>query len=339
MRIVQLANAYGPSSGGLRTAVNALGRGYIAAGHERVLVVPGTGHTSQETEDGLIITLPSTPVGGGYRMITRFDAVREVLEGLTPDSIEVSDKATLTAAGRWARSRRVGAVLISHERLDAVAAARFPTIWRLGSRALTPAMRYWNRRLASGFDTIVTASAFAQAEFAGLDADVRRIPLGVDLETFRPRAVSAPSSALRSGPIRLILVSRLSPEKNPSAPIAAVRHLIRDGFDVHLDVYGEGAARSRLELAAADLPVTFHGHLSDRAELARHLADADIAFAPGPAETFGLAVLEALACGTPVIAADRGGSPNCSPRNRSGRPSAPCRDGPGCQGDHDVAGT
>ncbi|HEX8864214.1 MAG TPA: alpha-(1-2)-phosphatidylinositol mannosyltransferase, partial [Lentzea sp.] len=41
MRIVQLANFYGPKSGGLRTALHHLGTGYVSAGHEVVLVVPG----------------------------------------------------------------------------------------------------------------------------------------------------------------------------------------------------------------------------------------------------------------------------------------------------------
>jgi alpha-1,6-mannosyltransferase len=41
VRIVHVANAYTPRSGGIRTTVHALGRGYRAAGHEFVLVVPG----------------------------------------------------------------------------------------------------------------------------------------------------------------------------------------------------------------------------------------------------------------------------------------------------------
>ncbi|MFD0632755.1 hypothetical protein ACFQ9X_15330 [Catenulispora yoronensis] len=52
MRIVQLANAYSPTSGGLRTVVDALGRGYVAAGHDRVLVIPGKRHTREEGSQG-----------------------------------------------------------------------------------------------------------------------------------------------------------------------------------------------------------------------------------------------------------------------------------------------
>jgi len=68
-------------------------------------------------------------------------------------------------------------------------------------------------------------------------------------------------------------------------------------------VAGDGPLRPRLErrAARAGLPVTFAGFLPGRADLAALLASADVAIAPGPAETFGLAALEALACGTPVV--------------------------------------
>jgi alpha-1,6-mannosyltransferase len=49
------------------------------------------------------------------------------------------------------------------------------------------------------------------------------------------------------------------------------------------------------------LPVRFAGFVTDPKELAILLASADVVIAPGPVETFGLAALEALACGTPVV--------------------------------------
>lgn len=313
MRIVQLANAYNPTSGGLRTVVDELGRGYVAAGHERVLVIPGQRHSREESDSGLVVTLPSVPVSGGYRMIPRFSPVRELLEELQPDTVEVSDKATLAAAGPWARRHGVGAVLISHERLDAVAAARFPHAWRAGHRALKPALHRRSRRLATRFDAIVVASAFAGTEFAGTSVFLREIPLGVDLDTFRPQqthstVVADEPRGTEDHPWQLVYSGRLSVEKNPVAAIETVKALVSEDLAVHLDVYGTGSQRQQLERIAADLPITFHGHLADRCELAARISQADVVIAPGPAETFGLAVLESLACGTPVVTADTGGA-------------------------------
>jgi alpha-1,6-mannosyltransferase len=68
-------------------------------------------------------------------------------------------------------------------------------------------------------------------------------------------------------------------------------------------VAGAGPLRTKLQQEAAGrrLPVRFLGHLSDPGELATLLASADVAIAPGPVETFGLAALETLASGTPVV--------------------------------------
>ncbi|MFL6116284.1 MAG: glycosyltransferase [Catenulispora sp.] len=309
MRIVQLANAYSPTSGGLRTVVDALGRGYAAAGHERILVIPGRRYSRVRDDAGLVVTFPGVPVSGGYRMIPRFSPVRELLAELKPDSVEVSDKATLAAAGLWAGTHGVGSVLISHERLDAAAAARFPHAWRVGDRALRSMLHRRSRNLADRFDAIVVASNFAGREFDGTGALLRAIPLGVDLETFRPRSASSSSTPADSERrCRLAYSGRLSVEKNPIAAVSAVKALTSAAIPVHLDVYGTGSQRPHLERAASGLPVTFHGHLADRAALAARIAEADIVIAPGPAETFGLTVLEALACGTPVVAADTGGA-------------------------------
>ncbi|HEY3748640.1 MAG TPA: glycosyltransferase [Pseudonocardiaceae bacterium] len=302
MRIVQLANFYTPTSGGLRTAVDTIGHGYLAKGHERVLIVPGRHRTETAGDHGLVITLPGVPVSGGYRMVPRPASVLRELDRLRPDSVEVSDKATMVTAGDWARRHRAGAVLFSHERLDTWLAARAP--WLRTAGLLEPAVARWNRRLAARFDVVAVTSAFAEDEFARLGVrSIHRVQLGVDLATFRPGPRLSDN-----GPTRLAYASRLSPEKNPGAVIEAVKVLVRNGTDVSLDVYGTGSALAGLRRAAVGLPVTFHGYVAGRAALADRLAAADVAFAPSAAETFGLSVLEALACGTPVVTADTGGA-------------------------------
>ena len=91
LRIVHVANFYGPRSGGLRTTMHALGAGYEAAGHEMVMVVPGPADADERTPSGRRITLaaPVVPGTGGYRVITHVDRVRRVLAELGPDRLEV----------------------------------------------------------------------------------------------------------------------------------------------------------------------------------------------------------------------------------------------------------
>ena len=105
MRIVRLANYVAPHSGGLRTSLRELGAGYLAAGHDPVLIIPGEADSDEQTPQGRVITLsgPRLPFTGGYRAILRKRRVSELLSELRPDTLEVSDRTTLRWTGRWAR--------------------------------------------------------------------------------------------------------------------------------------------------------------------------------------------------------------------------------------------
>jgi alpha-1,6-mannosyltransferase len=306
VKIIQLANMYHARSGGLRTVVDTLGKGYVAAGHDRYLIVPGDRQSVAEGEHGTVITVPGTPVTGGYRMILRPEKVLKLLAELAPDSVEVSDKATLAAAGPWARDRGVRSILFSHERLDTMVAHRTGanSLPRMAQRAVG----HWTRRVVAGFDHVVTTSAYGERELAEAGArSIRRVPLGVDLEVFRPYPRPAP--AVRTyHQIRLVYSGRLSTEKSPHMAVETVRVLRHWGVDAALDVYGTGPQLAALTRRSAGLPVTFHGHLGSREQLAGRLARADLVLAPAACETFGLSVLEALACGVAVVAAAGSGA-------------------------------
>jgi alpha-1,6-mannosyltransferase len=304
-RILQVANFYSRHSGGLRTTVDALGRAYVDAGFERVLVVPGPADADEDTPAGRRITLrgPRVPGMGGYRALTGSGGVRAVLAELPPDHLEVSDKLTLVGLGPWAARNGLRAVLVSHERLDAILAPRVPPSFPLAGCA-----DWWNGRIVRGFDAVVTPSVFAAAEFSRIGAtNVSVVPLGVDLDVFDPRARERPVDVNGDdNEVRLVCVGRLSREKRPDVAIATLRAVQARGVAARLWMVGDGPRRRALEAQARDLPVVFTGHLHDQEELARLLADAHAALAPCPYETFGLAALEALACGTPVVATDRG---------------------------------
>ena len=300
MRVVQVANFYGPRSGGLRTAVDRLGAEYCAAGHSVFLIVPGPHPERIRLPSGVVrISLPARliPLTGGYRAVHPRPVIG-LLKQLRPDALEVSDRLTLRALGPWGRRHGVPTVMISHERLDRLVGQILPVSL---ARAVADAA---NRRTAANYDTVVCTTAFAREEFDRIGApNAVTVPLGVDLDLFHPRRRSSGVRKLWADPGQLLLVhcGRLSVEKHPEHSIDAVAALRDSGVDARLVVVGEGPLRTRLERQAAGLPVDFTGFLDCRDTVAGILASADIALAPGPHETFGLAALEALACGTPAV--------------------------------------
>ncbi|MGW4551005.1 glycosyltransferase [Streptomyces violaceorubidus] len=304
LRIVRLANFVTPASGGLRTALRELGRGYRAAGHEPVLVVPGRHADDRETEQGRVITLPGPllPGTGGYRVLTDRRRVAALLAELAPDRLEVSDRTTLRWTGRWARRARVPAVMVSHEATDGVLRT-----WGLPEGAARRTADALNARTAHAYARVVCTTEFAEREFVRVGArNVVRAPLGVDLTGRRPGLRDPGLRARYAGGEETLLVmcSRLSVEKRPGTALDALAEIRRRGGRAVLVVAGDGPLRPRLEqrARARGLPVTFLGHVADPRLLGALQASADVCLAPGPAETFGLAALEAMACGTPVVA-------------------------------------
>ncbi|MEU6474683.1 glycosyltransferase [Streptomyces massasporeus] len=304
LRIVRLANFVAPSSGGLRTALRELGKGFKAAGHEPVLVIPGERMSDRETEQGRVITLPGPllPGTGGYRVLADKRRVARLLEELAPDRLEVSDRTTLRWTGRWARRARVPSVMVSHETADGVLRT-----WGVPEGAARRAADALNVRTAHTYSRVVCTTEFAEREFVRIGArNVVRAPLGVDLVQRHPalRDPDIRARYAREDETLLVMCSRLSVEKRPGTALEALESLRRRGRRAVLVVAGDGPLRSRLEQRAREsgLPVTFLGHVSDRGLLGALQASADVALAPGPAETFGLAALEAMACGTPVVA-------------------------------------
>ncbi|MFC8588124.1 glycosyltransferase [Streptomyces sp. NPDC057217] len=303
LRIVRLANFVTPTSGGLRTALDRLGRGYLAAGHEPVLVVPGEAASDRRTAQGRIVTLPGPvlPGTGGYRVLADRRRVARLLDELAPDRIEVSDRTTLRWTGEWARRARVPSVMVSHETADGVLRT-----WGVPPALAARAADRLNRRTAWAFARIVCTTEWAEREFVRVGArNVVRAPLGVDLDHCRPgRRDTATRARYADGQrVLLLLCSRLSVEKRPGTALDALEELRGAGVAAALVVAGDGPLRAGLERRARErrLPVRFVGHLADREDLADLQAAADVCLAPGPAETFGLSALEALACGTPVV--------------------------------------
>ena len=300
MRIVHLANFYGPKSGGIKTTLQSLGAEYTRAGHDFIYIVPGKTFKHEKSDKGTCISLPSwvIPFTGGYRVIRSNFRVKSLLNSLNPDRIEVSDRFTLSGIGIWASRKNIPTVVFSHETLQGLIKNYFGI-------SLKRIARWHNSRLASRFDHVVATTHFAAAEFREIDTpNVVQIPLGVDLSTFSPENYNPELRAklLKGGDVLLVHCGRLSPEKKPERSIEALRELLKRGINARLIFVGTGPLHKKLYNSSRDIPVTFWGYVANKNLLAEIIASADISLAPGPIETFCLAALESLASGTPVVA-------------------------------------
>lgn len=138
-------------------------------------------------------------------------------------------------------------------------------------------------------------------------AKLKILPRGLDTELFHP-ARRDPTFfekfGVTNGEVRLLYVGRISREKDLDLLAAAYRRLRNEGLPIELFVVGHGPYS---EAFAKSLPEAhFTGYLAGE-ELASAYASADIFVFPSTTDTFGNVILEAQACGVPVVISDSGG--------------------------------
>jgi len=156
---------------------------------------------------------------------------------------------------------------------------------------------------------LVTSTAM-QAELS--EHGVERIQVwqrGVDTELFRPELARREmrhrlSEGNPDDPL-LLYIGRLSAEKE----IDRIKPVLAAIPNARLALVGDGPYRAELEAHFADTPTNFVGYLAGE-DLASAYASADAFIFPSRTETLGLVLLEAMAAGCPVVAANSGGIPD-----------------------------
>ncbi len=233
------------------------------------------------------------PGAGTFRQLREF----------TPDLVHLIHPAWLGGFGlAWARRRGLPTLASFH--LDL---ARLAHRYRLGLFApAIAAYTHWAFR-AADYALAPSLEILRQLRAAG----VRRSGLwrrGVDAERFHPRFANAAMRARLSDghpedPL-LLYVGRLSAEKQ----LHTLRPALAGVPRARLALVGDGPARGALSAHFAGQPVHFAGYLTGR-ELSEAYASADLFLFPSAQETYGLVVTEAMAAGTPALAARVGGIP------------------------------
>ena len=173
--------------------------------------------------------------------------------------------------------------------------------------ARSRAYRALELRVLRGFDHVCAVSdgILHALRGAGLKEErIRRIDNGIDLDRFQVRATAG------TGVLRLGIAARLSPEKNLEQLLCAISECRSRGARMQLTIHGEGPLRVELEASIKQLDladcVTLPGA---RAALEDWYPELDALLLPSLSEGLPMSVLEALACGCPLVASDVGALP------------------------------
>jgi alpha-1,6-mannosyltransferase len=247
------------------------------------------------------------PGSGGYRAVLGRAGAARRIEALQPDIVESADPYRLAWASLDAARRLdIPAVAFCHSNLPALAALAARWTGAPAARWVARRTRDYLVRLYAQFDRVLAPSeTMAQQLRAWGVPRVERQPLGVDATVFRPaprddefRARLLDHLALSPETRIVVYCGRFAPEKNLPLLAQAVQRL---GPGHALLAMGTGPTPPR-GAHVRTLPPE-----SDPARVARLLSQADVFAHAGRQETFGLAALEAMACGTPVVVADAAG--------------------------------
>lgn len=306
MRVGFFTEVYHPVVNGIVASVDGLACGLRALGHEVYCFAPHV--PGYEERDEPVFRMPSLPLPTStpYRLTLPVVSRRNRHAIINRLDILHAHSPFVTGwmAVRYARRLRIPLVYTYHTQLEEYAhyVPFEPHATRRAASTLT-------RSFSNLADAVIVPTASMREHLLDLGVTVRVevIPSGIDLSQFssgtRNAALRA-SLGVREGERMLLFVSRLAREKNVDLLLDAVR---ASSVPVRLVIGGDGPERPALQVRAAECGIAdrivFLGSV-ERHKLPDLYASADAFVFPSVTETQGLVLVEALAAGALVIAAD-----------------------------------
>lgn len=296
MRIALVSEVWLPSINGVVTRLAATVRELRALGHEVMVIAPRGGDA--DFHGATVRGVPTASVRfiyGGKPWGMPMPRVTGWLREFRPDVVHVVNPVFLGIAGVLA-ARRLGLPLVASYHTDV---PRYAGYYRLGwaSRQIWWVVR--NLHNLAQVNLATSGSALAVLADHGV-VEPRLWGPGVDAELFHPKRRPGCRAQVTQDPgdVVALYVGRLGPEKGLHRLLPLARTP-----GIRLLMVGEGPEEEHLRSLFEGSAVTFTGPLHGQ-ELAAAYAAADVFVFPSTTETLGLVILEAMATGVPVVAAE-----------------------------------
>ncbi|MBE9079563.1 glycosyltransferase family 1 protein [Romeria aff. gracilis LEGE 07310] len=304
MRIALFTETFLPKVDGIVTRLKHTVEHLQRLGHQVCVFCPEGGLTEYKGAQVYGVSGFPLPLYPELKLALPRPSIREAVEGFEPDLIHVVNPAVLGLAGiYYSKSLEIPLVASYHTHLP-----KYLEHYGLGMLEgvlweLLKAMHNQARL------NLCTSTAMQQAL---TEHDIERVQVwqrGVDTELFRPELRSREmrdrlSRGEPDAPL-LLYIGRLSAEKE----IDRIRPVLEAIPEARLALVGDGPYREELEKYFEGTPAHFVGYLEGE-DLGAAYASADAFVFPSRTETLGLVLLEAMAAGCPVIAANAGGIPD-----------------------------
>lgn len=274
MRIAIVTDAWEPQVNGVVRTLQSVRAVLEAQGHEILVISPDK-----------FVSVPCPTYPEIRLAMTTVGTVGAMLRDFGPEAIHLATEGPLCLAARhWCLQRKMPFTTAYHTQFPDYVEARtgVPAEW---------VWRYIRWFHAPAQEILASTPSIRRALVDHGLGHVRHWGRGVDLTNFRPDVPHHPALAKLARPIQLY-VGRVAVEKNLEA-------FLKTGQPGTKVIVGDGPARSQLEAEYPD--AVFLGPLFG-AELAGAYAGADVFVFPSKTDTFGLVMIEALACGTPIAA-------------------------------------
>jgi alpha-1,6-mannosyltransferase len=319
MKVVDVAEFYTDKGGGVKTYINQKLHAAARLGHEMVIIAPGTKSYEEKRHGGRVIWIkgPKLPFDTRYVILWNKKKVHRILDREKPDIIEGS---SLWTGGNFAGSWSGEAIksLIFHQ--DPVAVYPHTLLGNVIKNDSIDRMFgfFWKyiKRLSKKYDTTIVSGDWLKNRLMHFDIkNPVAVPFGIDKTSFSPdkrdlvlRSKLLSELGLPGDAHLFVSVGRYHPEKRLSTIIKGFKEASKHK-PMGLIMYGSGPLKSWIEWKVSGVPrLKLMGFTANREELSHILASCDYFVHGSAAETFGIAVAEAICSGLPIIVPDSGGA-------------------------------
>lgn len=308
MRIAIFANNYLPNPYGVTQSIESFRRQFEKLGHEVFIFAPAWKGYADENPN--VFRYPSIDIEFKFKFPLAVPYSRKmdkVIAGLDLDIIHSQHPNLLgSAAMKWARKKKIPLVFTWHTLYDQYAHFAVIIPEKLAAWwAIRNAKNYANKA-----DCVITPTESVKEiikNWGVTNKNIEAVSSGVEEEIYQnaDRQVVRNKFGVKDDEILLLLVSRLTAEKNIEFLLRSAVKVLKNSKNIKFLVAGDGYLVSRLKLTAKenDLEerIIFEG-IVDKKEIKNYYAAGDIFIYASKSETQGMIVSEAMYAGLPIVA-------------------------------------